>query len=186
MWRLQRTECGFRCFTSRWGRAPSRLTLPASRTESATAASRGANCVLTPELCISEYQFADTIGFDCIDVHPDRSTPRVCEQAALHRIAIVLGHVERDRSCRIYNFAFVIGPEGSIVGCHRKVNTPAEPWACRATRAAPILFTGLGLGMPICSDACLKKKSPDLGASGAQMLIAPRSWEPGLHGPEDE
>jgi predicted amidohydrolase len=148
------------------------------------ASSLGTNWVITPELCISGYQFDDTIGFDWIDIHPDRFTTRICELAALHRIAIVFGHVERDHTGKIYNSAFLIGPEGSIVGCHRKVNAPAEPWASRAARAAPIVFNGLSLGMLICSDAYPKNIATELCTAGAQILISPCSWGPSPHGPD--
>jgi predicted amidohydrolase len=150
------------------------------------AASQRADWVLTPELCISGYQFIDTIGTDWIEAHPDRYTRRVRELASLHRLTIVLGHVERDEAGKLYNSVFVIGPEGSIVGCHRKVNAPAERWASTAERAEPIPFNGINLGLLICSDAYPKKVAADLRAAGAQLLIAPCSWGPGLHGPEGE
>ena len=150
------------------------------------AASSRADWVITPELCISGYQFIDTIGTEWIEVHPDRFTKRVCEVAALRRIAIVLGHVERDATGKLYNSAFMIAPDGSIIGCHRKVNAPAEPWASTAVRATPVQFNGLSLGMLICSDAYPKNIATELRSAGAQLLLAPCSWGPGLHGPEGE
>jgi N-carbamoylputrescine amidase len=149
------------------------------------AAERGADLVVTPELCISGYQFTDRIGTDWIDSHPDRWTAGVCDLARLHRIVIIMGHVECDAG-RLYNSAFLIDRDGSIIGHHRKINAPAEPWASVGEQAVPTLWNGISIGMLICSDAYPKRIAEQLRSAGAQLLISPCAWGPGLHGPEGE
>jgi predicted amidohydrolase len=150
------------------------------------AAAKGADWVVTPELSISGYQFADEIGTSWIGRQPDTWMRRVCELAHLHKIGIILGHAERDDVGRLYNSAFLIGPDGSIVARHRKVNPVAEAWACSGERAVPFEWNGLSIGILICSDACPDRIAAELRAAGAQLLVSPCSWGPGLHGPAGE
>ena len=149
------------------------------------AAEQGADLVVTPELCISGYQFTDRIGTDWIEPHPDRWTVSVCNLARRHRLLIIMGHVERNAG-RLYNSSFLINPDGSIIGRHRKINAPAERWASVGEHAVPALWDGIRIGMLICSDAYPKRIAEELRAAGAQLLISPCAWGPGLHGPEGE
>ena len=150
------------------------------------AAEQGADWVVTPELCISGYQFTDRIGTNWIGSHPDRWTVGVCNLARLHRLLIIIGHVERDDAGKLYNSAFLIDQDGSIIGQHRKLNAPAEPWAAVGEHALPALWNGISIGMLICSDAYPKRIAEQLRIAGAQLLISPCAWGPGLHGPEGE
>jgi predicted amidohydrolase len=150
------------------------------------AAAKGADWVVTPELSISGYQFTGEIGTSWIGAQPDRWMRRVCELAQLHKIGIILGHAERDDDGRLFNSAFLIGPDGSILGRHRKINPIAERWACSGERAAPLEWNGLSIGILICSDAYPARIAAALHTAGAQLLVCPCSWGPGLHGPEGE
>src|SRR5690348_2741471 len=150
------------------------------------AAAQEADWVVTPELCISGYQFTNTIKTDWIDPHPDRWTQRVCSLARLYKLMVIMGHVERDDAGRLYNSAFMIDPDGSIIGHHRKINAPAEPWASVGEHAVPALWNGISIGMLICSDAYPKRIAQELRTAGAQLLISPCAWGPGLHGPDGE
>lgn len=150
------------------------------------AAEQSADWVITPELSISGYQFVELIGTEWIDASPDAWTKHVCGLARLHKAAIFLSHAERGLDNKLHNSTFMIDSDGSIVGRHRKINVHAEPWASPGTRVAPAEWHGLKVGMLICSDSYTSEIAAELRALGAQMLLAPSAWGPGLYGPEGE
>jgi predicted amidohydrolase len=150
------------------------------------AASLGSEWVVTPELCISGYQFVDTIGTGWIAPHPDHATASFCALAKLHHIVIFLGHIERDETERFYNCSFMIDRDGKIIGHHRKINKAAEPWCSAGSIIEPTRWRNLVIGMLICADAYSPNIAATLCAKGAQLLVSPAAWGPGLHGPEGE
>jgi omega-amidase len=56
----------------------------------------GATWVLTPELCISGYSFADTMGTDWIREPSDPWTTRLRGLVARLGVTVFLSHPERD------------------------------------------------------------------------------------------
>jgi hypothetical protein len=60
------------------------------------AAGLGAAWILTPELCICSYTFADQIGTDWIMPQPDPWMRDFCQLAARLRATVFLSHPERD------------------------------------------------------------------------------------------
>jgi predicted amidohydrolase len=146
----------------------------------------GADWVVTPELCISGYRFPDSIGTGWVEPYPDKRTTYFRALAKSLHVAIFLGHVERDRAGKLYNFAVMIDASGSIIGHHRKINVAAEQWASAGTEISPIQWSGLKLGILICSDAYTRDIAATLRSKGAQLLVSPTAWGPGLHGPEGE
>jgi predicted amidohydrolase len=150
------------------------------------AADLGSEWIVTPELCISGYQFVEKIGTDWIEPHPDSATNFFCALAKLYRVVIFLGHLERDRLGRIYNSAFMIDSNGEIVGHHRKISIAAESWSSAGSTIDPVQWHNLTIGMLICADAYPPNIAAALCAKGAQLLVSPAAWGPGLHGPEGE
>ena len=123
------------------------------------AADAGATWIITPELAVCGYTFADRIGTDWIVSPPDPWITAVCRLAARLRITVFLSHPERDgRSNTLYNTVFVIAPDGAITGKHRKINTlrkGSEAWSSPGNRAAPIPVPPVSrVGILICADAC--------------------------------
>ncbi len=150
------------------------------------AAQQGANLIITPELSISGYQFTDEIGTSWIGEQPDPWMRRVCELARHHKTGILLGHVERDYAGKLYNSAFLIGPDGAIMGRQRKVNPAAEAWATRGEVALPLAWNGLSIGILTCSDAYPQRIAAELCERGVQLFVCPCAWRPGLQGPAGE
>jgi predicted amidohydrolase len=150
------------------------------------AASLGSEWILTPELCVSGYEFVDTIGTDWIGLHPDNATTYFCVLAKLYQVVIFLGHIERKRTGRLYNCSFMIDSTGEIIGHHRKINTAAEPWSSSGSIIEPTQWRNLTIGMLICADAYSPNIAATLRAKGAQLLVSPAAWGPGLHGSEGE
>ena len=88
------------------------------------AADAGAMWIITPELAVCGYTFADRIGTDWIVSPPDPWITTVCRLAARLHTTVFLSHPERDDpSHTLYNTVFVIAPDGAIKGKHRKINT---------------------------------------------------------------
>jgi len=105
------------------------------------AADKGAQWVVTPELCLCGYHFAARIGTSWIRPCPDGWIDRVCQEARCRRIAVFLSHPERDtQTGKLHNSVFVIGADGTIAGVHRKVNVihKSEAWSSPGLSSVPI------------------------------------------------
>ena len=156
-----------------------------------TAARLGATWIITPELIVTGYTFADSIGTEWILPQPDAWMTHMSRLAARLRVTLFLSCPEQDRRSRkLYNSLFAIGADGTIVGTHRKIHTlkvGSEAWSSSGTQgiAVPVPpFTRVG--MLICADAFTSEIARTLQAQGAQLLVSSAAWAPGLHGPNGE
>ena len=155
------------------------------------AACLGAGWIITPELAVSGYTFADTLGTDWITPQPDPWMEKVRLFAARKRVTIFLSHPERDpQSGRLYNTVFAIAPDGRLAGSHRKINAlrvGSEAWSTPGTETTVFPMEPLGnVGMLICADAYSPGIANSLKAKGAQVLVSSAAWAPGPHGPNGE
>ncbi|MBI3245845.1 MAG: carbon-nitrogen hydrolase family protein [Deltaproteobacteria bacterium] len=156
-----------------------------------TAARLGAAWILTPELCICGYAFAEQIGTEWIAPQPDLWMREFCQLIARLHVTVFLSHPERDQeTAKLHNSVFMIGADGVILGKHRKINTlrvGAESWSSPGKYATPILIPPMNrVGVLICADAYSPGIAQSLQAQGAQLLVSSAAWAPGLHGPEGE
>ncbi len=156
-----------------------------------TAAAAGARWILTPELCISGYAFADLIGTDWIEPQPDGWVATLQTCARDHAVTLFVGLPERDAvTDRLHNTLLAIGPSGQILGRHRKIRTitvGSEAWSSPGDEAAPVAAPLLGpVGLLICADACDSTLATALKAQGARLLISAANWAPGQYGPSGE
>ena len=107
-----------------------------------TAAGLDAAWVITPELCICGYSFADEIGTEWILPQPDPWVRALCQQIARQRVTVFLSHPERDpQTGKLHNSVLVIGSGGTILGTHRKINTlrvGSEAWSSPGDQAVPV------------------------------------------------
>ena len=151
------------------------------------AAAIGAQWIVTPELAVCGLQFAHIVGSDWIQPQPDPWTQQVCRLAKTLKRTVFLGCPEREGR-RFYNSVFVIGPTGEIIGQHRKLNVVSDSlsWSNPGDRVAPIECDGIKVGVLICSDAYTSNIARALKFEGAEMLVSPASWGPGIHGPNGE
>jgi omega-amidase len=158
----------------------------------ATVAARaGAQWIITPEFCVSGFTFADRIGTDWILEQPDPWMTAFRGRMADRGVTVFLSHPERDvRTGALHNSVFVIGPEGSILGSHRKINTlrvGSEAWSTPGDEVAAIEVEPVGrVGVLVCADAHSPWIAKSLEAQGARLLVSPAAWAPGLHGPNGE
>jgi predicted amidohydrolase len=155
------------------------------------AARLGATWIITPELIVTGYTFADRIGTDWIVPQPDPWMTHMSRLASRLRVTLFLSCPEQDRtSHKLYNSLFAIAANGTIVGSHRKIHTllvGSEAWSTPGTQAVAVPvppFTRVG--MLICADAYTSDIARNLQAQGAQLLVSSAAWAPGLHGPNGE
>jgi 5-aminopentanamidase len=156
-----------------------------------TAAGSGASWIITPELCICGYAFADQIGTGWILPQPDPWVRELCQQIARQQVTVFLSHPERDRQTgKLHNSVLVIGTDGAILGTHRKINTlrvGSEAWSSPGDQAVPIAVPPVSkVGILICADAYSPGIARSLKAHGAQLLVSSAAWAPGFHGPDGE
>lgn len=150
------------------------------------AAKAGAQWVLTPELCLSGYQFQQPLGTTWIQPFPDPATVELMALAQELGLTLFLGHAERDRHTgQCHNTLFVLGPEG-CVGFHRKIHVVpvAETWASAGSTLEPVELSACRVGLLICADAYTPPLANGLLARGAQVLLSAAAWSPFPHGPE--
>ena len=122
------------------------------------AAGDGAQCIITPEFCVSGFTFADRIGTEWIREQPDPWMAGFRRRVADLGVTVFLSHPERDaRTGALHNSVFVIGPDGAILGTHRKINTlrvGSEAWSTPGDEVAAIEAAPLGrVGVLVCADA---------------------------------
>jgi len=154
-----------------------------------SAAARGADYVLTPELAVCGYEFDAAIGTAWIEPQPDAWMSRFCELVRALGVTVFLSHPERDPATgRLHNSVFAIGPDGRIAGRHRKIHvlTGAEGWSTGGGDIAPVECDGLAVGLLVCADAFPPAPARALKARGARLLISAAAWGPGLHEPNGE
>ena len=160
----------------------------------ARAAALGADWVITPELFITGYKFAEVIGTDWILPQPDGWMRDFCRLTADCGVTVFLSHPERDEAAGLmYNTVFVIGPDGEVIGRHRKVKALRGPeaWSSPGAEIAPIAVPDgnggqVAVGIVICADAYRNDVAGVLQERGAQLLVSPASWGPGDCGPLGE
>jgi N-carbamoylputrescine amidase len=155
------------------------------------AANLRASWVITPELSVSGYAFAGDIGTDWILPQPDAWMQKFCRLVARLHVTVFLSSPERDhQSHKLYNSVFVIAPNGTIIGTHRKINTlrvGSESWSSPGDNIVPFSIAPFaGVGILICADAFSPHLAASLKTQGAQFLVSSANWAPGLHGPNGE
>lgn len=157
----------------------------------AQAAQTGATWILTPELAVCGYSFSDRIGTDWIVPQPDEWMAHMGRLASRLRITLFLSQPERDRRTKqLHNSLFVIAPDGTLAGAHRKINalrTGSESWSTPGTEATAVAVAPLDrVGLLICADAYSPGIAESLRRQGARMLVSAAAWAPGFHGPNGE
>jgi N-carbamoylputrescine amidase len=106
-----------------------------------------------------------------------------------NHVAIVLSspkyNAEKDR---YFNTAIFINERGQVLGEHHKINVlpGSEGWSSPGFEVRPIHWKGHNIGLLICSDAYTDNIARELAAQGADVLLSPAAWAPGMHEPNGE
>ena len=149
------------------------------------AADAGADWIITPELAVSGLQFSHILGTAWIEPQPDAWLQRLAAQARRQNTALFIGTPERADG-RVHNSVIVIGRDGTILGRQHKLNCFIDDWSAGGSGPDPIVVDGVSVGILICADSYEPGPARRLKSLGAQLLVAPSAWGPGMHGPEGE
>jgi predicted amidohydrolase len=150
------------------------------------AADQNVDWIITPELAVSGLQFSQKIGTEWIKQQPDEWMVNFVELVQSLNTNVFLGCPEKSESGELYNSVFVIDRGGQIIGKQRKVTSIIDDWSTSGAFIEPIDMGNVKIGVLICADAYTKNIADTFLAKGAEILIAPSAWGPGLHGPNGE
>ncbi|MED1469181.1 carbon-nitrogen hydrolase family protein [Bacillus salipaludis] len=150
------------------------------------AANQNADWIITPELAVSGLQFSRKIGTKWIKQHPDEWMTNFLALVQSLNTFVFLGCPEKSESGELYNSVFVINRDGQLIGKQRKITSIIDDWSTSGAFIEPIDMGNVKIGVLICADAYNKNIADTLLSKGAEILIAPSAWGPGLHGPNGE
>ena len=145
--------------------------------------------VVTPELAVSGYEFYKEFGKEWIRDDVTAIIDKFSSLARDNKTAIVLSspryNAEKDRH---YNAAIFIDDRGQVLGEHYKINVlpGSEGWSSPGFEVEPIQWNGYKIGLMICSDAYTENIAKELATKGANVLVSPAAWAPGVHEPNGE
>ena len=159
----------------------------------ARAAADGAALVVFPEAFIGGYpkgfDFGARVGqrspegrewfrryhAGAIDV-PGPAVARLGGVAREHQVHVVVGVIERDRGT-LYCTALILGPDGTLLGRHRKLMPTAMErliWGAGDGSTLPVLDTPIGrIGAVICWENYMPLLRTAMYAKGIQLYCAP-------------
>ena len=153
------------------------------------AAGRGANWIVTPEMAVQGYFFAQKDKTYQIPVQPGRSLQSLCQSARRHKVTLFLGCAEKDAiTGKFHNSCLVIGPDGEVVGRHRKTRSHgvgSEAWVVTGDQMEPISCREMTAGVLVCADSWFAENARILSEKGAGVIVVMAAWPPGEHGPGD-
>ncbi|MBI1910788.1 MAG: acyltransferase [Deltaproteobacteria bacterium] len=145
------------------------------------AAGEDAKIISLPQLFNTRWFPAsiDKSNLELAEKEDGRAITFVREVAAKHGVVLIAPIFEEDDG-KYYNTAFVIGPDGNIIGKYRKVHVPQLPlWEERAYFSPgdlgfPVFKTPFGnIGVQICWDIFFPEGFRILALKGAQIVFAP-------------
>jgi predicted amidohydrolase len=145
------------------------------------AARRGAAIAVGPELAVSGYGFQSPAAVEpYAETAAGPTLSALADVARSYGLYVCIGIAEKDPETGIlYNSAFVLGPQGTILCRYRKVNAESR-WACPGDpRQANIFDTPWGrVGVLICSDSYYGLMPRITALRGADLVLVPSNWPP--------
>ncbi len=144
----------------------------------ATAAKEGAQIALLPE-CL-DIGWTHPAARELAQPIPDgRSYQSLAKAAREHKITVCAGLTER-LGDKVFNAAVLIGPDGELLGRHRKLNELEIGHAFYDQGdGLAVVHTELGtIGVMICADAFARDNAiaKSLGYMGADFILSPCAW----------
>lgn len=117
------------------------------------------------------------------DPIPGPTSDRLADLARKHKLMIAIGLCEKDGE-RLFDSVVLIGPDGSILHKHRKINTLVElltpPYARGTPDQIRAVDTPLGrVGLLICADTFVDELVGRAAAQSPELLIVPYGWAAG-------
>ena len=144
----------------------------------AEAAAAGAHVVVLPEALDLGWTHPTALT-EAEPVPGGAPFERLRDAAARHGLFVCAGSTERDGE-KVFNAAGLIGPDGSLLLHHRKINELeiGRAFYARGDRLG-VVDTALGrIGVMICADAFAPGQvvSRTLGLVGAELILSPCAW----------
>lgn len=151
------------------------------------AASKGANLIVFPEICLQCYPCRDLLTeqeyqWRTAELVPEgASTQTLIKKAKEKNIYIVFGMTEQDKDniYKKYNTNVLVGPEG-FVGKYRKVHRGLSEnfiWYKSDENGFTVFDTAIGkIGMCTCLDKAHPESALELAAQGAEIIAMPTGW----------
>jgi predicted amidohydrolase len=144
------------------------------------AASRGANWIITPEMCISGYFFYETIGTDWIETQPDDWLLKVIKLAREKQLTIFLSYPQKNKqNGKLYNSLFVLTSKGGIGGIHDKIEVhpgPEEEWSTPGVKLEPVEVDEISIGLLVCADITKLEYLHTLKNKGTELFVCSMAW----------
>jgi N-carbamoylputrescine amidase len=147
-----------------------------------SAAERGADLIVLPELASSGYRLSDWHQAHAVaEPIPGPTTELWREQAELYGCFIVGGICEREET-RLYNSVAVVGADG-VLARYRKLHLFDEERLLFEPGDAglPIVTLPFGrVGVVVCYDLRFLEALRILSLRGADLVAVPTAWAPGF------
>jgi N-carbamoylputrescine amidase len=145
------------------------------------AATRGATIVLLPQLCTTQWFPASANGGVPLDSHRDAlASFQTCARDQSIYLVVPMPERPHKRRPEWFNSAFVIDPDGKLVGTHQKRHLPdldgyREKGYFTPGQGPLQVFDlgGLKVGIQICWDNYFPEGARLLALAGAQLIFAP-------------
>jgi len=137
----------------------------------AHAAGKGAGFVGFPELSLNGYRFGKALSWLKTDGPEVGALARAAKDKG---VFVAAGLAEVDGDGKKWNTHVLIGPDGELVGKHRKIYLTAEKGHVEAgTRHDVFDVKGLKVGIAICADGSDFANLKALADNGAKVIYAP-------------
>ena len=137
------------------------------------AANENADVVIFPELILSAgYGLGDKF-YDLAQPVPGPATEQLGKKALQHKMYIIAGIAECDRSGTVYNTAVILSRDGKLVGSYRKTHifTPTESFFALGVELSVFDLDFGCVAIPICYDLEFPEPARVLCIKGAEMLL---------------
>ncbi len=149
----------------------------------------GPSLVVFPEYAMYEKKAVDATFADIAEQLDGPFGAALSELADANKVTIIAGVVESNPldARRPFNTLVVFGPDGSLLGRHRKIHLYDEAGFRESAWISPpddpqgvvIEAAGIRLGLMTCNDLRYPELGRELAVGGAELVAVCASWVPG-------
>ncbi|MBR1591065.1 MAG: carbon-nitrogen hydrolase family protein [Acidaminococcaceae bacterium] len=139
-----------------------------------------ADWVITPEAVLPGYHFYKIDPEQRLDEQPAAYLHPLLDLVRKNCQYLFLGIGEYDTQDKCnYNSCFVFGPDGELIGRHRKNHSHGyggEGWVTNSIVVEPVQVGTVKTGIMVCSDAWYIECPKCLAEQGAELLVDIAGW----------
>ena len=148
------------------------------------AKAQGANIVCLPELFLGLYfcqKKDDSTAFNLAEPIPGPTIEMLSQAAKKNGIVLIGGSIfEKTKDGKYYNTAPVFGPDGELLGCHRKIHIPEDflyheqHYFSPGQEPVKVFDTPFGkISVLICFDQWFPEAARSATLQGAEIIFYP-------------